>query len=307
VAEHRRPLLLNGSVDDPRFLGVDASIDSSLSIPLAVGTTTLGVLNLARQPGPRFTTEDLLLATSLADLASVAVEKAYLYAALSDGEKRVSRLLGVVINAQEAERRRIADEMHDGFLQALTALFLQTEVAKVALRDHGGADPVAVVGSVQDAILRTSQELRDVVFRVCPSSVGELGLVPTLRAMLDDICASAALDGQFDNLVGQQRLPEPVEAILYRVAQEALRNVVKHAGASQVQVMLERVNGEVRLSVRDNGRGMPRGVSLDDRPGNSGFSAMQERLALAGGKVRVGPSPHGGTTVEASIPLASFS
>src|SRR5713226_6900385 len=258
VAEHNEPFILHGPVTDPRFEGVDPTIDSSLCLPLAAegnGDRVLGVLNLTRQPGDPFTVEDLRLASSLADLASVAVEKALLYASLRERETRVARLLEAAMNAQETERRRIADEMDDGFLQGLTGLFLQTEIAKITLGRTAPPEAIAAVEHIQEAIRRTSEELRDVVFKVCPASVDEQGLAPTLEAMVDEICAASSLEGHFDNRTGSQRLPGAVETILYRVAQEALRNVVKHADARRIWVALERAGGEARLSVRDDGRG----------------------------------------------------
>jgi signal transduction histidine kinase len=305
VAEHNQPFILHGPVTDSRFEGVDPTIDSSLCLPLAVEDRVLGVLNLTRQPGNRFTVEDLRLASSLADLASLAVEKARLYATLREREERVSGLLEAAINAQEAERRRIADEMHDGFLQALTGLFLQTEIAKATLGRAGTAEAMAALDSVQDAILRTSEELREVVFGARPVPVDELGLAPTLQAMVDEVCSASEVKGHFVNRTGDERLPGAVETVLYRVAQEALRNAVKHADASQVWVALERAEGEARLSVRDDGRGVEPDVVLDD-PGNAELATIQERLALAGGRVRIDPSPEGGTTISATIPLGAF-
>ena len=306
VAEHNEPFILHGPVTDDRFAGVDPTIDSSLCLPLAVEDRVLGVLNLTRRPGDRFTVEDLRLASCLADLASVALEKASLYASLRERERRVVRLLEAALNAQDTERRRIADEIHDGFLQGLTGLFLQTEIAKITLGRTAGPEAVAAVNHIQEAIMRTSEELRDVVFKVCPASVDEQGLAPTLEAMVDEICAASSLEGHFDNRAGRERLPGAVETILYRVAQEALRNVVKHADARRIWVALERAGGEARLSVRDDGRGTRAGAGAEHRPGSTGLDTMRERLALAGGSVDVDAVPEGGTRVSARIPLSAF-
>lgn len=311
VAEHNQPFILHGEVSDPRFAGVDPTIESSLCLPLAVDGRVLGVLNLTRRAHAlgRFTPEDLRLASSLADLASIALEKASLYAQLGEREEReerLARLLETAMNAQEIERRRIADEMHDGFLQALTRLFLQTEIARINLSRTSSREAVEAVESIQEAVRRTSEELRDFVLRVCPSSVDEMGLVPTLEAMVDEVCSNASLEGHFDNRAGWERLPAAVETILYRVAQEALRNVVKHADARQLWVSLERAGGEARLHVRDDGRSIePEGLR-EQRPGASGLSAVKERLALAGGSIRVDSDPAGGTRLSARIPLDSF-
>jgi signal transduction histidine kinase len=306
VAEHNEPFILHGPVIDPRFEGVDPTIDSSLCLPLAADGRVLGVLNLTRQPGEPFTVEDLRVASSLADLASVAVEKAFLYASLRERESRVARLLEAAINAQETERRRVAGEMQDGFLQELRELLLQTEIAKVTLGRTAPPEAVAAVERIQNTIRRTSAELRDYVFEVCPASVDERGLAPALAAMVDEVCTTSSLEGHFDNRVGDERLPGGVETILYRVAQEAVRSVVKHADARRIWVALERNRGEARLSVRDDGRSIEPGPSVEHPPGTTGLDTMRERLALAGGSVDVAPLPEGGTRISARIPLAAF-
>ena len=302
VAEHNQPFILHGAVTDPRFVGVDPTIDSSLCLPLAVDGRMLGVLNLTRQPGDPFTVDDLRLASSLADLAAVAVEKASLYASLRDREHRVAQLLEAAMNAQETERRRIAGEMHDGFLQSLTGLFLQTEIAKITLGRTAPPEALTAVEDIQDAIRQTSEELRVFVLNVCPASVGERGLAPALESLVDEIATASSLEGHFDNHTGE-RLPAPVETVLYRVAQEALRNVVKHAGAHQVWVVLERSEGEARLSVRDDGSGA---ATAEHRPGSSGLDTMRERLGLAGGSLDIAAPAEGGTRISARIPLAAF-
>src|SRR5437588_8214788 len=185
VAEHNQPFTLHGPVTDARFEGVDPTIDSSLCLPLAAEGRVMGVLNLTRQPGDPFTVEDLRLASSLADLASVAVEKALLYASLRERDTCVARLLEAAMNAQEAERRRIADEMQDDFLRDLTGQF-ETEVGKITSCRIAPPEALAAVKQIQDVIRRTSAELRDYVVKVCPPSLDERGLAPSLAAMVDE-------------------------------------------------------------------------------------------------------------------------
>src|SRR2546429_641549 len=136
-------------------------LDRQLSLPPQLAPEA----GPARRPGEPFTVEDLRLASSLADLASVAVEKAFLYARLRERESRVARLLEAAMNAQETERRRIADEMHDGFLQGLTGLFRQAEIAKTTLSRTAPPEAVAAVQQIQDAIRRASAELRESLFK----------------------------------------------------------------------------------------------------------------------------------------------
>jgi two-component system NarL family sensor kinase len=309
VAEYNQPFILHGPVTDPRFEGVDPTIDSSLCLPLAAEGNedrVLGVLNLTRQPGDPFTVEDLRLASSLADLASVAVEKAFLYASLRERERRVARLLEAVMNAQETERRRVVEEMQDSFLEGLSGLFLQAEIARITLGRTAPQEAVAAVEQIQDAIQQTSARLRDSTVKACQGSVDERGLAAALAGMVEEAGATSSLDGHFENLSGEQRLPAGVETILFRVAQEALRNVVTHCGAQQVWVALESNRDEARLCVRSDGRGREPGPSAERPACTAGLDTMREHLALAGGSVEVVAEPEGGTRISARIPLAAF-
>ncbi|HEY2667709.1 MAG TPA: GAF domain-containing protein [Actinomycetota bacterium] len=309
VAENNEPFILHGPVTDPRFQGIDPTIDSSLCLPLAAEGNedrVLGVLNLTRQPGDPFTVEDLRLASSLADLASVAVEKAFLYASLRERETRVARLLEAAVNAQETERRRVAEELQDSFLEGLSGLHLQAEIAKITLGRTAPREAVAAVEQIQDAIQRTSARLRDYAVKACPESVDERGLAPALAAMVEEIGATSTLEGHFDNRSGEQRLPGGVETILLRAAQEALRNVVGHGRARQVRVALESNRNEACLSVCSEGPGIEPGPSAEHPPCTTGLDTMRERLALAGGTVDVVTEPEGETRISVRIPLAAF-
>jgi two-component system, NarL family, sensor kinase len=309
VAEYNQPFILHGPVTDPRFEGVDPTIDSSLCLPLAAQGNedrVLGVLNLTRQPGDPFTVEDLRLASSLADLASVAVEKALLYASLRERESRVARLLEAAMNAQETERRRVAEELQDSFLEGLSGLFLQAEIARATLGRTAPQEAVAAVEQIQDAIQRTSARLRDSTVRACPKSVDERGLAAALADMVEEVGATSSLEAHFENRSGEQRLPGGVETILFRVAQEALRNVVTHGGTRRLWVALESNRDEARLCVRTDGRGVQPGPSAEHPASTRGLDTMREHLALAGGSVDVVAEPEGGTRISARIPLAAF-
>lgn len=305
VAANREPLLLHGGVLDERFEGADPTIGSSLSLPLAVGGTTLGVLNLVRRTQEHFTEEDLRLAASLADLASVAIEKARLHTALRERESRVSDLLAAVIRAQEQERRRIAGDIHDGFLQDLSALFLRAEIARSHVAAGQAEQAAEVLSSLQEMVRAQMKGVRDFILEVRPPALDEVGVGPTLRMMVEQIAQENGLEGHFDDRTGPGRLPRPLETIIYRTAQEALRNVVLHANAKQLWVDLSRTEREVTVSVRDDGRGIAPGTASKQEPGSRhyGIDTMRERVELTGGRIRIGPWAGGGTEVVAAIPL----
>jgi two-component system, NarL family, sensor kinase len=304
VAANREPVLLHGGVLDERFEGADPTIGSSLSLPLAVGGTTLGVLNLVRRTDERFTEEDLSLASSLADLASVAIEKARLHTALRERESRVSDLLAAVIRAQEQERRRIAGDIHDGFLQDLSALFLRAEIAKSHVEAGRPEEAAEVLVALQEMVRAQMRGVRDFILQVRPPALDEVGVGPTLRMMVERIATENSIEATFEDRTGPGRLPRPLETIIYRTAQEALRNVVLHAHARQIWVDMSRGEREVTLSVRDDGRGMGSDASSGhERRNHYGIETMRERVELTGGRLHIGPWAGGGTEVVAVIPI----
>lgn len=301
VAEHREPVVLHGGVSDPRFEGRDASIGSALSLPLMVDEALIGVLNLVRSAGDRFTDEDLRLASSLADMSSLAIEKSQLHSALKEREARVSQLLAAAIGAQEKERTRIAADIHDGFLQDLSALFLKAESAKIGIR-RGDMDQITeAVEGIQEMIRNEVGALRDYIFEVRPPSLDEIGLAPTLAAMVQRVAGDSSVEGTFEDLTTGSRLSKPVETIIYRTAQEALRNITKHAAARRVDVKLETNGDSATLTVDDDGSGINPDVMKKNK--HFGIETMRERVELAGGTFEIAPMPTEGTRVRAVIPL----
>lgn len=301
VAQQNEPLILHGGVRDERFYGNDPSIDSSLSLPLAVSEKVLGVINLVRKSGERFTDGDLRLAAALADLSSVAIEKAGLYTALKEREARVSELLAAIIGAQEQERRRVAAEIHDGFLQDLTALFMRAEMARTQAMKGQIAQTVETIEKLQQSMRDGVEGIRKFIFEVRPPSLDEVGLGPTIGAMVQRVAADNNLEPTFVDRLGGRRLHESLETTLYRTAQEALRNIVRHAEAQNVYVTLERDGTSARLKVGDDGKGVD--PSSDPRrQGHYGIDTMRERVELAGGSFKISRRPEGGTEVVAEVP-----
>lgn len=302
VASHNEPVILHGGVMDERFFGVDPSIESSISLPLSVEGAVLGVLNISRKSGTKFDDRDLELASSLAGMAALALEKARLYSALTEREHRVSELLASLINAQEIERRRVAADIHDGFLQDLSAVFLTAESARMKLDRGDLAAVLEAITSIQDMIKEEVRAVREFIFEVRPPSLDQVGLAPTLRAMVERISEQESLTATFEHHGSKDRLPEAIETIIYRVAQEALRNVAKHAESKEIFVSLEQTPAQVILEVLDDGKGL----DLPGAPlGHFGIETMRERVELAGGSFEISRRPGGGTEVRAVIPITS--
>jgi len=204
---------------------------------------------------------------------------------------------GRALATQEAERHRISRELHDEVGQRLTVVLLGVK------RALDLASPAAEqeLRLVQDNARTSLEEVRRLARGLRPGVLEDLGLVPALAAMANELTASTQLEvrRRLD-----QRLPTltpEADLVIFRVAQEALTNVTRHAQASSVEVRLYRTCQGVCLRVVDDGLGIRDGVT------GAGLSGMRERAVLVGGQVHVGPGPDGGTEVQLEIPLAKAS
>jgi signal transduction histidine kinase len=197
-----------------------------------------------------------------------------------------------LIEAQEAERRSIARELHDDFGQVLTALRLNLQ--------KNGADPRESIELVDQAIGR----MRDLALDLRPAILDDLGLAPALRWYGAREAQRAGLDFRLSIAELDERLPPPVEITCFRLVQEALTNVVRHAQARSVTVTLTTVPDEVRLDVSDDGQGFELAEAHRRAAAgkSQGLIGMQERVSLAGGELAIDAAPGRGTTIRARFP-----
>jgi signal transduction histidine kinase len=202
------------------------------------------------------------------------------------------------VTAQEAERSRIAADIHDDPVQLMTAIEIRLEGLKGRV---GSPELVEYVGSLQEAISASIGRLRALMFELRPPVLQSEGLAQTLRASLE--AAAADFVDAYELLDGLSTEP-PVETrvIAYRIAQEALANIRKHAQANQVRVELESRDHGLRVCIEDDGVGFSPAVAHESRPGHLGLTIMRERAELAGGWLEVHSSPGGGTSVEFWLP-----
>jgi len=183
--------------------------------------------------------------------------------------------------AQEEERKRIARELHDEVGQVLTGVMLQLDDA-----------------DARESVRQSLEDVRRIARELRPEMLDDLGLLSALRA-LSNTAAHQGLSVERQLDIGDLRLRPEVELAVYRVAQESLTNVMRHADANEVLLALQQVDGALRLVVRDDGRGLPDG----DGQAGAGIAGMSERALHVGGRVTVASSPGAGTEVRLDIPL----
>ncbi len=216
-------------------------------------------------------------------------------------ERETASLGGRLLMVHENERRRVARELHDDVTQRLAALAIDATRIE---GPHGVAADEAT-RSIRDGLVKLSEDVHALSYRLHPSVIEDLGLVEALKAECDRVTRSGAVTVQFNASEIPQKLPQDTALCLFRVAQEALRNVVRHAGASSVEVSVSPLDGGLQLAVSDNGTGFDPGRHAE-RP-SLGLASIRERVNLLKGEVDIDSGRGHGTTVLAWVPLAVVS
>jgi signal transduction histidine kinase len=293
VLERRRSERVDSILDDPEVDQATArqmGARTGIWVPLVIRDRAIGVLVAQDKLGPdaRFTDEDLRIAEAFAERATVAI----------DLSERVARdALRRVVAGQELERRRLARELHDETGQALTSILLGLK----AIEDKDSEEIGRSVAELRELVVETLQDVRRLAVELRPKALDDFGLVPALERLAETFAEQTGIRVHLEAALGDARLSAEVETAVYRIVQEALTNVIKHAQAGTVSVVLTRKGDRVVVVVEDDGRGFDPGRTDDARLGLVG---MRERIALVDGRVSVESRPGEGTTVVAEVPTA---
>jgi signal transduction histidine kinase len=274
--------------------------DAQLTLPVVHGAELIGALTVRQAPGEPFSETDLQVLHDIATPAGLVLRNVRLTSELAarleeisaqSAEIRASRER--IVATQDAERRRVERDIHDGAQQHLVALMVQLRVARtLATRDPQRA--VKVTADVRRIITETLTTLHDLAQGIHPPVLTEHGLAVALRRLERDLSLDLAID---DRDIG--RYPAEVEAAVYFACLEAVINAAKHAAGSHVVVTLAEDGGSLVFSVRDDGAGFD---PSECRPG-SGMGNMVDRVAALGGALEVHSAPGRGTEVTGRVPL----
>jgi signal transduction histidine kinase len=292
-----------------RVLGEDAFLDGmtyrSLGVPLLTKGQVFGGLALSsvREEEP-FGEPELNLLAAFAGQIATSLENTQLYEVVQERETQLEELVRQLVNAQERERGRIARELHDETGQKLTALAMGLAAVETSL----AGEPVRAQGLVRnlrDVADQSITELRNIMADLRPAQLDDLGLVPALRWYVGqytdrhpDLNVTLSADRM------PKRLPPGLETVLFRVAQEALTNIARHAHASQTNIELNQHAGSVRLVVTDDGVGFDVNAPPKyERGSGLGLVGMRERVALVGGTCTVESEPGRGTRIIIELPV----
>jgi two-component system, NarL family, sensor histidine kinase UhpB len=226
----------------------------------------------------------------VADTFNIMLDSADTY------RRRLREMAARALSAQEEERKRIARELHDGMAQSLTALRVRLRVARAA----EGDTQAAALERIGADLGETTEELRRIAQGLRPPALDMLGLVPAIESYARGITDATGVQVHTDMVAVGGQLTSEAELALYRIVQEALSNVARHAGARTARVSLEAEGGAVTAVISDDGAGFDVAAEMDG--GGLGLFGMQERGAYVGGTVQIESKPGRGTRVRVTIP-----
>jgi signal transduction histidine kinase len=278
---------------------------SALITPLIARGLLIGLVFLENESGARYGPEQVEIAQEVASSVAVALQSARLQDAVARHRLELHQLSGDLLTAQEDERKRLSYELHDQMGQIISMINVKLTEAEQGL--PAGTQPevhdkLSEAGHLAD---RAMAEVRALASDLRPTVLGDLGLIPALRWLVGEFQQSHNIQVLFDAAGMEPRLDEEIESALFRIAQEALTNVSRHARATRVEVLVAANNSAVSLMVADDGRGFSTSeVPLPlSRSGGVGMVAMRERAARLNGYLTVQSAPGMGTTLEVTVPL----
>lgn len=304
VAQTRQPMQVN----EPGAATSRAAryrTGSFISVPVPLNDATCGVLNVADPvAGGAFGSDDLITLQSFAEYIAH-------HLAPMPAQQRVRQLQDAIrqtqwqlIQAQENERQRIARDLHDEASHALTAAIFRLDLEALALPDEA-ASTRAALGRIRESLMECAATLHSIAFALRPRILEDLGLGAALRSLAQQAMEAGSLQVTLTIDGDERPLGEPIELAVFRVVQEALTNIRKHAAASRVWVRLAFQPRRLAIVVEDDGVGIvARQATRSARPG-LGLGGMRERVEVLGGTFEAGPRDGGGTRLHVLVPLAA--
>jgi signal transduction histidine kinase len=267
-------------------------------VPLKADGETIGVMMIGFPKPYEWLPTERELMRAIGDRTALAIERARMTDALREREQRIAELSGHLLRVQEEERKRISRELHDETGQALMVIRLYLGMMENGNTAKGVRGKIRETVEVVD---RTIEGIRRIIGKLSPLVLQELGLVAAIRKEAKDFARNTGVKARVMIAENVGRLASGTEQAIYRVVQEALHNVAKHAQAKNVTVQVERADELVRVVVEDDGIGI-QSRSSNSRDHSFGLAGIKERIAMLGGTSRVISTKGKGTRIEISVP-----
>jgi signal transduction histidine kinase len=271
-------------------------------VPLKINDRVIGVMILGFEKSYEWLPTELELLRAVAERSAMAIDRARMMDALREREMRIVELSGHLLKAQEEERKRISRELHDETGQALMVIRLYLGMLDGTVKSHKSKEKIGELLAVVD---RTIEGIRRIIGRLSPLVLQELGLISAIRKEAKDLHKTAGVQARVAISDNVGRLDPVIETAIYRVVQESLHNVAKHAQAKNVDIQMERKGETLRLVIEDDGTGI-RPVTNPMRP-SFGMAGMQERITTLGGRMKVESRKGEGTKISITVPVPAGS
>ncbi|MGD8457143.1 MAG: histidine kinase [Anaerolineales bacterium] len=280
--------------------GFEKNKSRHITIPIAARNVQFGVINLHYPFADPLDEERILLLESFGAQISEIVANAWLQIKLREKEAARMLLLDSLVTAQEDERQNLARELHDHAGQGLTSLLIRLKALENQCDEPSLKDSL---NHMQGLVSDTIDQIRDLSYSLRPPALEEFGLGTAIGALVEETTEQTDLRIRFKNRI-EEKIPSKVETVLYRIVQEGLTNVIRHAEASQVVIELEPRENLLYLKIEDNGKGFdPAEAVPSNGKRHLGLISMNERTELIGGVLEMYSSVGGGTKIEVKIPL----
>ncbi len=311
VLRHRQTVLVNDVSQCPKLdeNATEENIASFVSIPLKSKNRTIGIMNLACSSDNCFTENDFKLLDSIGYHIGLAIENSVLYEEAKEKEELRGQLLSSVISAQEEERKRISRELHDEFGQTLTAAMMNIESLENQVQG-GQSELKEKVQNAKSLMAHALEDIRRLTHDLRPSALDDLGLISSLRAYAQNHLEAIGIQVKFESkgLSMNKHLAPVIETALFRIVQEAINNIIRHAQAHNVRISLSVNNSKIRAVVEDDGKGFDVDAILNSgiQRQSLGLIGIKERAALLGGTFNIKSQKDKGTRLVVEIPLPSY-
>jgi signal transduction histidine kinase len=284
VVDRGKPLPLSDLEGQVQAYYRNPDLDSLLAVPMRVEEAIIGVLDVVNKPGG-FTKEDVHIMGLFADQAAMAIENAQLHG-------RAEQLAVV------EERQRLARELHDSVTQALYGVNLYAGATQMALASEKTEVAAENLQELRHMAREAMLDMRMLIFELHPPTLKQKGLAGALQARLEAVETRSGIQTEFQ-IEGEKRLPLPIEEELYRIAQEALTNAVRHARAQRVTIRLYTDGGRLYMEVQDDGTGFD--LATAEQSGGMGLRSIKERVRRINGELTLESLPGEGTTLRVGV------
>ena len=300
VVQTGEPMMVFDTSLDQNILldSVRSAAKTLWGVPLRIDSITLGALVIGFDKPYEWLPTERALMRAIAERSALALDRARINDALREREGRIAELSAHLLQVQEEERKRISRELHDETGQALMVIRLYLGMLESTTTGRIARNKIR---ETLDVVDRTIEGIRRIIARLSPLVLQELGLIAAIRKEAKDLARNTGVKARVVIPDSVGRLPAEIEAAIYRVVQEALHNVAKHAQAKNVTIQVVRESGLIRVTVEDDGVGFT-GRSSNSRGHSFGLAGIKERIGALGGTAKVQSAKGKGTRLEVTVP-----